>query len=244
MLNVRIATHSAAGAREHNEDDLRFGQRGGVAFAVLSDGAGGHRSGAYASDLVVRLVAVALQSQDSLLPQSMHDIVHAAHEFLLQKQQGAALRERMYATVAALWIDSHRSLALWSHVGDSRLYLLRDGRVQHVTRDDSAVRQMVDAGLISSDAAQTHPKRHHLVCAMGVETEFVAHTLEKAYSLCEGDAFFLCTDGWWDSLSPADIERTLASAAGPQEWLDCMASIIRSAARLDQDNYSAVAVWV
>lgn len=244
MLNVRIATHSAPGSRASNEDDLRFGHRDGIAYAVLSDGAGGHKNGAFASDLVVRLVTVALQSQETLLSQTLHDVVHSAHEFLLQQQQGAVLRDRMHATLVALWIDSHQSLALWSHVGDSRLYLLRDGRVQHVTRDDSAVRQMVDAGLISSDAAQTHPKRHHLVCAMGVETEFVAHTLEKAYSLCEGDAFFLCTDGWWDSLAPGDIERALDSAAGPQEWLDRMASIIRSAARPDQDNYSAVAVWV
>jgi PPM family protein phosphatase len=244
MLKVRIASQSGPGARESNEDDLRFGQRGGIAYAVLSDGAGGHKNGAFASDLVVRLVTVALQSQDILLPQTLHDMVHAAHELLLQQQQVAILRERMHATLVALWIDAGQSLALWSHVGDSRMYLLRDGDLRHVTRDDSAVRQMVDAGLITAEAARDHPKRHHLLCAMGVETSFVAHTLEKAYPLREGDAILLCTDGWWDSLAPGDIERMLAGAADPQEWLERMESVIRSAARPDQDNHSAIALWL
>lgn len=244
MLKVQIASRSRVGAREHNEDDLRVGQRDGICYAVLADGAGGHSNGAVASDLVVRAVTMALQSRCEPHPQALHDAVHDAHELLLEQQARAPDRERMHATLVALWIDAVRGQAVWSHVGDSRLYLLRDGAVRHVTRDDSVVRQMVDAGIISPEAARQHPKKNQLVCAMGVEAAFVAHTIEKHYTITEGDAFLLCTDGWWEHLDRADIERTWSEADDADEWLERMEVLIRAAARPDQDNHSAIAVRI
>jgi serine/threonine protein phosphatase PrpC len=244
VLSIRIASRSCIGGRDDNEDDLRTGQHNGVAFAVLSDGAGGHRNGAVASDLVVRVVTLALQSQLELSPQVLHSVVHDAQEVLLRQQAGAVERERMHATLVALWIDAASDQALWSHVGDSRLYLLRQGKVHYVTRDDSAVRQMVDAGFITPEAAQLHPKRHQLLCAMGVESGFVAHTLERAYALSAGDVFLLCSDGWWENLERAEIEHTLGAARSPEQWLASMESIISADASPEQDNHSAVAVWV
>jgi serine/threonine protein phosphatase PrpC len=223
VLTPRIAARSGRGARAHNEDDLRFGVGEGAAYAVLSDGAGGHDQGAVAADLVVRLVTQRLQASPQVSAQALHDAVHDAHDLLAQQQQGGAAPQRhMHATLVALWLDLTSGLALWSHVGDSRLYLLRSGRVQHMTRDDSVVRQMLDAGLIDGDAAASHPLKHHLVCAMGVADGFVAHTLERPFALAAGDALLLCSDGWWERLSTAAIER---AAAHPQ-----------------QDNYSAIAV--
>jgi serine/threonine protein phosphatase PrpC len=244
VFTLQIATRSLVGARDRNEDDLRTGQRDGIAYAVLSDGAGGHKNGAVASDLVVRAVMMGLQSQSELQPHILHDMVHDTHDLLLQQQREAADRERMHATLVALWIDAARGQALWSHVGDSRLYLLRNGVVQHVTRDDSVVRQMVDAGLITAEAARMHPRKNQLVCAMGVEAGFVAHTIEKAYALADGDAFLMCTDGWWEHLDRADIERTFTEARDAKEWLALMETRIQAEARPDQDNHSAVAVRV
>lgn len=244
MLTIRIASRSVVGARVRNEDDLRVGQRDGMAFAALSDGAGGHKDGAVASDLVVRVVAMALQAGQALQPELLHDAVHDAHELLLHQQEDAAEPDRMHATLVALWVDAAQALALWSHVGDSRLYLLRGGKVRHVTRDDSVVQQMVDAGLLSTEAAWQHPKKSHLVCAMGVESDFVAHTLVKGYPLLDEDAFLLCTDGWWDPVGQAGIERALADAGSADDWLTRMETLIREQALSDQDNYSAIAVWV
>jgi PPM family protein phosphatase len=245
VLRVQIASRSLVGARDHNEDDLRTGQHDGLAYAVLSDGAGGHKNGALASDLVVRMVSLALQSlPDGLSAPALHDAVHDAHELLLNQQRGAADRERMHATLVALWIDANHAAAVWSHVGDSRLYLLREGAVRHVTRDDSVVRQMVEAGLLTPEAARNHPRKSHLVCAMGVESNFVAHTIECAFALQAGDAFMLATDGWWDNLTHADIEHSLVESESPDHWLSRMEALIRAEGRVDQDNFSAIAVWI
>lgn len=242
MLKVEIASRSLVGARERNEDELRAGQRDGIAWAVLADGAGGHDDGAVAADLVVRAVTMALQSQRELQPQALHDAVHDAHELLLRQQERAA--ERMHATLVVLWIDAARELALWSHVGDSRLYLLRGGAVRHVTRDDSVVRQLVDAGVITAEEARRHPKKNQLVGAMGVETAFVAHTLERAYPLAAGDAFLLCSDGWWEHFERADIEHAWAEASSAEEWLALMQARIVAADLPDQDNHSAIALRI
>ncbi|CDS48409.1 Protein phosphatase 2C-like:Protein phosphatase 2C-like [Polaromonas sp. CG9_12] len=245
MLAIRIATCTQTGARDHNEDDMRYGVADGAAYAVLSDGAGGHDNGAIASDLVVRLVALRLQAAVDVNAVELHEAVLEAHELLLLQQQDAVSeRQRMHATMVALWIDAQRGLALWSHVGDSRLYLLRAGRVCHVTRDDSVIRQMIDAGLIDAAAAESHPMKHHLVCAMGVADEFVAHTIERPFALTEGDALLLCSDGWWEPLQAVDIERTLGQAQNPEQWLQAMQVLIAQKANPTQDNYSAIAAWI
>lgn len=245
MLSIRIASCTRTGAREHNEDDLRHGVADGMAYAVLSDGAGGHDHGAIASDLVVRLMALRLQAAAGVDAAVLHAAVIEAHELLvLQQHDAASERQRMHATLVALWIDVRGGAAVWSHVGDSRLYLLRAGRVRHVTRDDTVLRRMVDAGLIDAAAAESHPMKHHLVGAMGMAGEFVAHTIERPFALAEGDVLLLCSDGWWEPLRTVDIEDTLAEARDPEPWLQAMASLIARAAAPGQDNHSAVAVWV
>lgn len=223
---------------------MRHGVAEGAAYAVLSDGAGGHDNGAMASDLVVRLVAMRLQAAREVDAGVLHDAVIDAHELLLQQQDTAHERHRMHATLVALWIDAEHGGALWSHVGDSRLYVLRAGSICHVTRDDSVVRQMLDAGLIDASAAENHPMKHHLVCAMGVSGDFVAHTIQRPFKLNHGDALLLCSDGWWEPLKAMDIERTLGQAEDPGKWLESMQRLIAQAAHPRQDNHSAIAVWI
>lgn len=244
MLEIRLASASGVGARDHNEDDLRCGTADGMAYAVLSDGAGGHDKGAIAADVVVRCVTVALQSATEMAPATLHAAVHQAQDLLLQIQRRDRDTDQLRATLVALWIDARRGLAVWSHVGDSRLYLLRDRHIQHVTRDDTVVQRLLDAGLITADAALTHPMKHHLACAMGVGEGFDAHTLERPFALQPGDALLLCSDGWWDSTGGELIERSYGCCDGPQPWLDTMVRHIRQADRPRQDNYSAVAVCI
>jgi PPM family protein phosphatase len=243
MLEVEIAARSEVGQRNHNEDDLRHGRNGSFWYAVLSDGAGGHHGGAIASDLVVRLTAHGLQSAVQASPAGLTTLVVQAHDALVQKQEKRS-KDRMHATLVALWIDIRREEALWTHVGDSRLYLLRQGRVMHVTQDDSVVQRMVDAGYLTPEEALTHPKKNQLLAAMGVEGGIEPNTVEQAMPIRDGDAFLLCSDGWWDHFDHRALEDTFAVAMSPDDWLNRMAEKIRHDATPRQDNYSAIAVWV
>jgi serine/threonine protein phosphatase PrpC len=243
MLQVEIATRCEVGGRTHNEDDLRHGQSGPFWYAVLSDGAGGHRGGAIASDIVVRMTALGLQSATQASPEYLTQLVCDANEALAQRQDKRS-RDRMHATLVALWIDARREEALWTHVGDSRLYLLRHGRVLHMTQDDSVVQRMVDAGYLTPEEALTHPKKNQLLSAMGAEGGIEPNTIERLMAVEDGDAFLLCSDGWWDHFDQRAIEAAFAASTSPDEWLSLMADQIRRAASPRQDNYSAIAVWI
>lgn len=247
MHEVVIASRSEVGARSRNEDCLAHGALASGWYAVLADGAGGHRDGAVASELVVRVAACALQTRaahEALQPHALGQIVQDAHEALNREQEGLRGHQRMHATLVLLWIDASHRHALWSHVGDSRLYLLRRGRVDRVTRDDSAVQRMVDAGLLTPEQAGEHPSRHQLIAALGSDEPIEPHLGDGALALHDGDAFLLCSDGWYEPLAVADIEATLARAATADAWLAAMDALVRQRQHANQDNFSAIAVWV
>ena len=246
MPDIQIASRSEIGARRRNEDYLKHGALEAGWYAVLSDGAGGHHDGAVAADLVVRIVVHELGVGAAGVRPTMRleQVVRVANDALNQQQQGLSGHERMHATLVVLWIDRARRQAVWSHVGDSRLYLLRKGRMMRVTRDDSVVQTMVDAGLIDAAQARHHAHRNQLTAAMGAEDPIEPHVSDAEFEIEEGDAFLLCSDGWYDPIEPDEIETTLSGSLSAQDWLDRMCALVQERDRKNQDNYSAVAVWV
>ncbi len=244
MMHIAVASRSEIGARSHNEDDFRLGTAGPYLYAVLSDGAGGHRDGAMASDIVVRTSTVSLQRASIFSPMVLTSALEEANEVLNASQHGLKSHQRMHATVVALWLNTQTDQALWAHVGDSRLYRVRQGRAEQMTIDDSVVQHLVDAGFIKPEDAKHHPRKNQLLAAMGSDEALNVHALPGSQDLRDGDAFLLCSDGWWDALSLDDIESCLRDAADPVQWLDNMANLVARARAINQDNYTAVAVWV
>jgi len=245
MLEIKMATRSEIGRRKGNEDDLRCGGAEPFWYAVLADGAGGHEHGAEASRRAVTHIEDSLaDGAPPFTTEHLTKAVNAAHAELQSRQQGAQGLARMHTTVVVLWIDSRTERALWSHVGDSRLYRLRHGRVDVITRDDSVVQRMVDGGLLAPEQARTHPQKNQLISALGVDDAVDPHTVAESVAIDDGDAFLLCSDGWWEPLSDDDIARTLEGADTAQQWLDAMQQQIEGRASPKQDNFSAIAVWV
>lgn len=244
MPRVQIASCSEPGARSRNEDNLRCGvaQRG--SYAVLADGAGGHSRGAEAALLAVTGVENMLRDAQALYsPAYLTRAVRQAHA-QVQSQQGAATPEaRMHCTVVALWIDLPAQHALWTHVGDSRLYRVRRGRTDVVTADDSVVQRLLKTGAIQAEQVPTHPQKNQLLAALGVAGEVVPHTVVRPVEVQEGDAFLLCSDGWWEHFDPHRLATVLAQAVTPQGWLDLMRQHIVAQAKPRQDNFSAIALW-
>ena len=245
MFEISIAACSECGQRASNEDALRVGATGRTHYAVLSDGAGGHERGAEASRRVVDHIEAALRSAAAAFAgDHLTQALLSAHVALQLDQVGAQGRRRMHATVVALWIDTRHDRAVWSHVGDSRLHRLRYGAVDLVTADDSVVQRMLDGGALTPQQALDHPMKNLLLAAIGMPDGLEPHTLVQPVPLDDGDAFLLCTDGWWGGLTDAQIIATLTDADTPQGWLDAMRELILAQAAPGQDNFSAIAVWV
>lgn len=156
----------------------------------------------------------------------------------------------MRATVAVLLADQASAEAVWAHLGDSRVYLLRGGAVHAVTRDHSLVQQLVDAGYVGSAALRTHPQRHVLLAAVGASSDGVGAVAAAAVRLQPGDALLLCTDGLWEWVDDAAMLAALPTSGRSQDWLDGLgAAAARSAAMAPagtgaRDNFSAYAIGV
>ena len=245
MFDISLAICSDRGQRSANEDAVRVGRSGARHYAVLSDGAGGHERGAQASHQVVEHIQAALGAPTlSFTPAHLSAIVLSAHAELQRAQMSARGRGRMHATVVVLWIDTRSDRALWSHVGDSRLYRVRYGAVDQVTADDSVVQRMLEGGVLTPRQAQNHPMKNQLLAAVGMQDSVEPHTLSTPASLEDGDAFLLCSDGWWGGLSDAEMATALIDAETTQGWLDAMRRLIEARGGPGLDNFSAVALWV
>lgn len=246
LLPLSLAYRSETGRRQRNEDALRVAQFGPVCHFIVSDGAGGHQRGEEASRRVVDHLDARLaeHAETGASPdaQVLRDAICSAHDELRGLQMHEHASRRMHATVVVLWIDRETREAVWSHVGDSRLYRLRRSRVDRVTEDDSVVQHMVRAGWLAPDQARQHPAKNQLIAALGMADPVEPHT--GSDRLQEGDAFLLCTDGWWDALGAAELEGALASAHTPQAWLSRLLEHIATQASAQQDNHSAIAVWI
>jgi len=240
-----MAACSEQGGRKYNEDAFACGQARNGHYAVLCDGAGGHRRGAEAAQRAVASVERVLRDESvSFTPAVLTQVVRGAHAELLAHQDTDHADARMHCTIVVLWIDSSGHHVLWSHVGDSRLYRFRHGQADVVTADDSVVQRMVQSGLIRPDQTQDHPQKNQLLAALGMEGDIDPNTVARPVELFEGDAFLLVSDGWWGLFDDAALAQSLAHALGPEQWLADMREQIQARAVRGQDNFSAIAVWV
>jgi PPM family protein phosphatase len=245
-LAVQVAQRSCIGARSRNEDCIGIEQQRDHWCLVLSDGAGGHADGVVASQLAVSRVLAGFRSRPPVEPGDLAELLLDAHDAVVagQRQRGASgAASAMHATVVVLMIETSKGRALWGHVGDSRLYQWRRGRLDAVTRDDSVLQWVLDTGLVDVARAAEIPNRSVLLAALGSAEEAAPHVSEP-HELELSDAFLLCSDGWWGGLETEVISKSLAEATTPDEWLDAMIALQVRRADPGQDNYSAIACWI
>lgn len=226
------ATHAGA-VRPRNEDNVVA--RPDVGLWAVADGAGGHGAG----DVASGAIAAALEA----IPPGLTAAEMLAQVRLRLAAVHAALRVRalsrgaggiIASTVVVMLLRGGHFAALWA--GDSRLYLLRDGQMRRLTRDHSAVQEMVDAGLLDADDAEKHPQANVITRAVGQEGDVV---LDKvADRLHPGDRFLLCSDGLFKDLTERQIAVMLANG---EDAAGFVAAALRAGAR---DNVSAIVIAV
>lgn len=245
---LQIAMLSRPGRRERNEDAC--GHSGGAqpgsagpVCCVLADGAGGHGGGDVASQTAVAAVLQSFAARPSCEPTRVRELIELANQAVVARQGSSEATRDMRSTLVVLVFDPARAAAIWGHTGDSRLYCFREGRVLVRTRDHSLYQSMIDAGFADPEMLRGNPQRNVLIAALGSLEHFEADVPAKPFALLPGDAFLICSDGFWDLLQESEMEAALQRAASPQSWIEELAGMIERQARVGQDNYSALAVW-
>jgi PPM family protein phosphatase len=195
--------------RTQNEDAVGADQEFGI--AVVADGIGGHRSGEVASRMAVDVVLTRLQTRmqkflggmEQPMPlQFAEQIVGEANLEIRAAAARRAERQGMGTTLALALFHGQRVALL--HVGDSRIYRLRGGCLQVLTRDDSLLSDQVERGLIAAEDSRRSHNRHLVTQALGAADTVSVHLNEE--SVRAGDVFLLCTDGLSDLVETTDIE--------------------------------------
>jgi serine/threonine protein phosphatase PrpC len=121
----------------------------------------------------------------------------------------------------------------FAHVGDSRMYLLRDSRISRLTRDHSYVGRLVESGIVRPEDAEKHPQRHILTAALGAGMEVPVESSPAGMTLQEADVLLLCTDGLWGVVSDTELEIELSKGT-PAE--SCAALVKLAIQRGGPDN--------
>jgi serine/threonine protein phosphatase PrpC len=184
---------------------IEAGARG--ALLALSDGMGGHAAGEVASALVIASVRKTLQANSAgSADQRLEDAVRHANTDVIAAAQTKG-QHGMGATLTAVLVEG--SDAYVAEVGDSRAYLLRSGRLKQLTRDQSLVQMLVDAGVMSKDEAEDSPQKNILLQAMGTDHE--VHAAIAQVNLRRGDRLLLCSDGISNAVSAAELQDVLSS---------------------------------
>ncbi len=180
----------------------------GGRLLIVADGMGGHRGGATASRLAGETVKMQyLDSETNDIPTALRQSLARANARIFSEAQSNPELRGMGTTTSVLAVRDHHG---WlAHVGDSRIYLVRDGTIQQLTDDHSLVATMVREGLLTSQEAETHPRRNVLQRSMGV-AEDVEIDVRGPFELREGDTFILCSDGLHGVVKEQELQEIAA----------------------------------
>jgi PPM family protein phosphatase len=241
-LRVEHAVLSLLGARESNQD--RVGAEVGDAAALLiaCDGMGGHAEGERAAQIAQELISQRFRAgpQPLLDPLGfLHLSLGAAHQHIVRHGADFPLENRPRATIALCLVQ--RTSAYFAHVGDSRAYHIRRGRVIARTRDHSHVELLVREGVIGAEQAQHHPMRNFVESCLGGEALLPEMDISTRQALHSGDVLLVCTDGLWAHLDDEIIGTAFAEP--PQPLTSALKTLGERAVTLGgptADNTSAV----
>lgn len=239
---ISYAMLSRPGNRERNEDSVLMYERGSSSVFALADGLGGHGKGDVASDSVTRQAIAAFKKAGDEEGYLEHAF-QTAQERLLQQKKELGIMAEMKSTMVLLHVT--KETAQWAHIGDSRLYYFQNFHIVKRTGDHSVPQMLVYNGEIREEEIRNHVDRNKVLRVLGVPWERTLYEISEPVSVAEGQAFLLCSDGFWELILEKEMEKTLKQSKSVAQWLAKMEQIVlkRGAGR-DMDNYSAICVYI
>lgn len=228
--------------RKGNEDSFYADANEYRGLFIVADGMGGHAAGEIASQMSVHVISTDLESLNDLESSGAMETVSLSlrHANRAVYERSASERDKagMGSTASVLALAEERFVI--GHLGDSRIYLLRDGQLRQLTHDHSLVQEQVDAGLISEEEARTHKQSNVITRCVGMGWDVEPDVLRG--EVRQADIFLLASDGLTGMVEDWRLHQLLSSRAAPARMVDAL--IAEANARGGVDNITAVIVRV
>ena len=205
-MQIEYAKVSALGDRQDNQDRAAVVVSENAALMLVFDGMGGHSDGARAAETGLKVVQDMFMASDMPIfdPQGfLYMALSRAHDEVVGLGVDVAVDFRPRATCAICLVQEGG--AFWAHIGDSRIYQVRDGHVLTRSRDHSHVEVLIQEGAISEEEAQDHPMRNFVECCIGGDAPVPDMSITSHIRLEPGDVLLACSDGLWTGLSDNDM---------------------------------------
>jgi PPM family protein phosphatase len=239
QLEVGQGTHTGM-VRSGNEDSFFADPPSG--FFVVADGMGGHAAGEVASDMAVRIVSDELRVVRDLtsgdVGARVSEALKRANQEIYERTLTEVDKQGMGTTTSILIVGQNRYLI--GQVGDSRIYLLREGKLAQLTKDHSYVQEQVDAGFLTPEQARYHPYSNVITRCVGAGSDVEPDTFTG--ELRRGDTFLIASDGLTGMVDDRRLHHLLSSRATAQRVVEALISEANGRGGLD--NITAIVVRV
>jgi PPM family protein phosphatase len=242
LLRFSVSQLSRVGGRNNNEDRAGYSRTAESLLLVVADGMGGHLYGEMAAEAAVQSLTDAFQQEAG--PRLVDPVAFleqgllAAHRVIVERAFADRLPDIPGTTCVACVVQD--GTALWAHAGDSRLYLVRGGRVLERTRDHSLARELAEMGNLSEEAAALLPGRNVIYSCLGGYRRPQVE-VSRPVRLERGDTLLLCSDGLWGPLTDHEIARAMAGTAVAPALVE-LAELAQTRAGAESDNVTGLAL--
>jgi protein phosphatase len=242
-VQLSVAARTDVGRiRAGNEDSLYADATESRGLFIVADGMGGHAAGEVASSMAVQIVARELASLPGVeapeASERVGEALRAANRAIFERTIREAEKHGMGTTVSALLLTDGGYLI--GQVGDSRIYLLRDGQLRQLTKDHSYVQEQIDAGYLTPEQARYHPYSNVITRCVGANAEVEPDVFRG--ELLPGDVFLVASDGLTGMVEDRRLAQLVASKASPGRVVDAL--IAEANGRGGLDNITAILVQV
>ncbi len=233
MINMqqKVKGYTSVGGRGNNEDAYAIKICNGKMLLAVADGLGGVECGELASSCAISTVLDAFKNGE-FTAEEINNTMQKVNQAVCKLQQQSG--KKMKTTLCV--VLKQDDMAVASHVGDSRIYALKDGKIIFQSEDHSASQLAVMLGEITKDQIRHHEERNILTRAMGAEPTVKA----SVTNLKDFDSLLVCTDGFWEYVTETDMESTRAVSKSAAAWLRAMKKIHKKNAPSGVDNNTAV----
>lgn len=208
-MQIRFQTEIGMKRKSNQDDAGYFYNQGGILLAIVADGMGGHQAGDIASKMVVTDIGHSWESTtlsgEAEISEWLQQSVSKENQEVVKKGEDDISSLGMGTTIVlAVFLST---LAIIAHVGDSRCYLFRDGKLEQLTEDHSLVNELVKQGEISEEMAAHHPRKNVLLRSVGVPGDIEVDVDTKTIEA--NDVFLICTDGLTNMLTDSEMTELL-----------------------------------